>query len=164
MAHFPLAPSYGWSPTTGQGFDDAAYYEMVDRIRAVPCEKIFYVEISDMILPDPPLYKGSPFDRWAEQNEPVARGYRFIWTVCGRPLPLMGQNAGDKSLQGKTRNGGRVVDSLKAILSTGFCGPIVLEFFEAEYMSGDDETIPHRYAQGCVEARTRLIRSCENGQ
>lgn len=133
---------------------------MLERLRKVPASKIFYVEISDMIAPCPALGSGSLFDEWHIQNATShGRGDRFTWTVCGRPLPLIGRRAGEVALEGDVvRRGARVSESLRAILETGFEGLIVMEFFEAELMSTDDETIPVRYALAADESQRLLLR------
>ena len=121
VAHFPLAPSYGWDPLTGKGWTEADYEKMLTRLRTVPAEKIFYVELSDVLKPDPPLGQGSDFDAWREKNQPP-RGDNFVWVICGRPVPFVGRNAGKSIKSDKDMGGGRVVESIKAILSTGFQG------------------------------------------
>lgn len=155
VAHFPLAPEYGWDVRTGEGYSDTQFKSMLDRLRKVPKEHIAYVEVSDMVLPSPPLGQGSPFDAWDIENASThGRGDKFTWTVCGRPLPLVGRNAGAiKPGDDKVKCGGRVPEALGAILDTGFEGLIVMEFFEAKFMSGDDETIPARYANAAAKSQ-----------
>jgi hypothetical protein len=121
VAHFPLAPGYGWDPLTGLGWTDDDVKGIVSRLRAVPADKIFYVELSDVLSPVIPLGQGSAFDEWRIQaNSP--RGDSFVWAVCGRPVPLVGKHAG-KAVKGKDDLGGaRVTETLKAILDTGFRG------------------------------------------
>ncbi|ALO69296.1 hypothetical protein CNG02985 [Cryptococcus deneoformans JEC21] len=155
VAHFPLAPSYGWVPTTGEGWSDSQYNEMISRLKKVPGNKIFYLEISDVLKPVRPLGQGSPFDAWREKNRP-ARGDIFVWTVCGRPLPYVGKNAGRSVDNEDDMGGARVFESVQAVLSTGFKGPIMWEFFEAMTMEKDDPSIPDIYAQACVKAETQL--------
>ena len=121
VAHFPLAPSYGWDPITGEGWTEADYEKMIARLRAVPAEKIFYVELSDVLKPDPPLGQGSDFDAWREENRPL-RGDSFVWVICARPVPFVGKNAGRSIKSDDDMGGARVVESIKAILSTGFKG------------------------------------------
>lgn len=121
MAHFPLAPAYGWDPVTGEGWTDAEYAEMLDRLHKVPAEKIFYVEMSDVLKPVVPLGKGSDFDDWRERNKP-ARGDNFCWVICARPVPFVGKDAGKGVKSDDDLGGGRVLESFKAILSTGWTG------------------------------------------
>lgn len=121
VAHFPLAPSYGWDPTTGEGWSDCQYNEMISRLKKVPGNKIFYLEISDVLKPVRPLGRGSPFDAWRERNRP-ARGDIFVWTVCGRPLPFVGKDAGRSVDNEDDMGGARVFESVQAVLSTGFKG------------------------------------------
>lgn len=158
-AHFPLSPPYGYDPVTGTGFDDESYQQMTSRLRALPAEKIFYVELSDVVVPDPPLYKGSRFDEWAKNNKPPRDGDRFIWTICGRPVPLVGRAAGSLTSD-SAKSGARVIESLRAILDTGFKGTIIFEMFEVEYMTPADKDIPARYADACAESQRRLVEAC----
>lgn len=127
VAHFPLAPSYGWVPTTGEGWSDSQYNEMISRLKKVPGNKIFYLEISDVLKPVRPLGQGSPFDAWREKNRP-ARGDIFVWTVCGRPLPYVGKNAGRSVDNEDDMGGARVFESVQAVLSTGFKGVFLEEY------------------------------------
>lgn len=90
---------------------------MLARLRAVPAEKIFYVELSDVVPPATALGKGSRFDEWrAKANSP--RGDTFVWATCGRCLPEVGSDAG----RGGEKGGARVAEALGAILETGFDG------------------------------------------
>ncbi|WVF72588.1 hypothetical protein IAT40_007405 [Kwoniella sp. CBS 6097] len=160
VAHFPLAPTYGWNPTTGEGWTDVQYAEMLERLSKVPGDKIFYLEISDVLQPITPLGQGSAFDQWKEKNKPV-RGDVFTWTICGRPLPFVGKDAG-RSVKGPEDMGGaRVAESVRAILATGFSGPILWEFFEALTMEVDDPKLPEIYAQACVEAEKGLKQAIQ---
>jgi hypothetical protein len=158
-AHFPLSPPYGYDPVTGTGFDDDSYQQMISRLRALPGEKIFYVELSDVVVPDPPLYKGSLFDEWARTHKPPRDGDRFIWTICGRPVPLVGRAAGSLTSD-SAKSGARVIESLRAILHTGFKGTIIFEMFEVEHMMPADKEIPARYAAACAESQRQLIEAC----
>lgn len=121
VAHFPLAPQYGFDPLTGTGFSDDQFEACMQRIRAVPAEKIFYVELADVVKPTTPLGQGSLFDEWRDENKPT-RGDRFTWAVCGRPVPLVGRDAG----RGEEIGGARVIEAVQAILATGFDGELVL--------------------------------------
>ena len=116
---------YGWDVTTGKGWEETSYLAMLDRVRQVPAEKIFYVEVSDLVAPDPPLGKGSPFDAWVEENRPDL-GPRFSWIWCGRPVPLVGRHAGKIGPEG-VDFGARVVSSIAALLDTGFSGQLNLQ-------------------------------------
>ncbi|WWC69589.1 uncharacterized protein I206_103532 [Kwoniella pini CBS 10737] len=155
VAHFPLAPSYGWNPATGEGWEIKQNDEMLDRLKEVPGEKIFYLEISDVLKPVIPLGKGSSFDEWNDENKPP-RGDIFTWSICGRPLPFVGKDAGRNVKSEDDLGGGRVLESVKAILSTGFKGPIMWEFFEAISMEKDDSDVPEIYAQACRVAEKAL--------
>ncbi|GFZ52285.1 hypothetical protein JCM24511_10058 [Saitozyma sp. JCM 24511] len=158
VAHFPLAPGYGWDPLTGLGWTDDDVKGIVSRLRAVPADKIFYVELSDVLTPVIPLGQGSAFDDWRIQaNSP--RGDSFVWAVCGRPVPLVGKHAG-KAVKGKHDLGGaRVTETLKAILDTGFRGPMMFEMFEAIRMAEEDANIPGDYAQACAESQRKLVEA-----
>ncbi|WRT68156.1 uncharacterized protein IL334_005131 [Kwoniella shivajii] len=157
VAHFPLAPSYGWNPTTGEGWTDDQYREMLDRLAKVPGDKIFYLEISDVLKPVVPLGRGSPFDSWRQINRPP-RGDIFCWTICGRPLPFVGKDAGRGVRSQDDMGGGRVLQSVRAVLRTGFKGPVMWEFFEAVNMEKNDPSIPEVYAQACRIAEQGLRR------
>lgn len=160
-AHTPLAPSYGWDPVTGNGWTDKEFEGVLDRIRAIPGDKIFYVELSDVLAPTTPLGKGSDFDAWRiNANSP--RGDSFVWAVCGRPIPLVGRHAG-LAVRGEDDMGGaRVVQQVKAVLSTGFKGPMMFEMFEAIRMEQDDPEIPAQYAEACARAE-HLLRKAVDG-
>jgi hypothetical protein len=97
---------------------------MLQRLRKLPAEKIVYVELSDVLAPVPPLYKGSLFDQWAEETK-HPRGDCFMWAMCGRPLPLVGRDAGRKLNSANDMGGARVVEVLKAIFETGYKGPLI---------------------------------------
>jgi len=125
-AQFPLAKEYGWNPLTGDGWSERQYQGMLARIRSIPCDKIFYVELSDVIAPSVPLYAGSRYDEWAKQTT-SERNDRFIWAICGRPVPLVGRNAGHGNETDEDVGGARVVETLEAILSTGYKGAPVLQ-------------------------------------
>lgn len=155
VAHFPLSPDYGFDPATGVGFTDAQFSDLVARLRKVPADKIFYVEVSDVSAPSPPLHNGNWIDPWVKANQPQPRGDRGIWCSCARPLPYVGRNAG--ALQDDTvAPAARVDESLKAIFDTGFKGLIVFEFFEAPFMDVADETVPARYASACAKAEPHI--------
>jgi len=81
----------------------------------------FYIELSDVLKPVIPLGQGSDFDAWREKNRP-SRGDNFTWVICGRPVPFVGKNAGKSVKSDNDMGGGRVLESVKAILSTGFKG------------------------------------------
>lgn len=120
-AQFPLAKRYGWDPKTGTGWSEEQYQDMLERIRQIPGEKIFYIELSECIAPSTPLYSGSRYDAWAK-NSTTTRNDRFIWAICGRPVPLIGLNAGQDVQTNEDMGGARVVETLLAILSTGYKG------------------------------------------
>ncbi|KAL7418290.1 hypothetical protein Q5752_006746 [Cryptotrichosporon argae] len=160
VAHFPLSPSYGWDPVTGKGFTDEQFDALLGRLRAVPADKIVYLELSDMVVPDPPLYAGSVFDHWAANNKAPRDGDRFIWTICGRPVPLVGRNAGTLAVGEAVSQGARVVEALRAILSTGFKGTCLFEFFEAEVMALPDVDVPARYATASAQSLAELVPAC----
>lgn len=168
-AHFPLAPDYGWDPVTGKGWTESQFQDMLERIRQVPGDKIFYVELADVLTPVTPLGKGSDFDAWREKAQ-SPRGDRFVWAVCGRPVPLIGKDAG-RSIRSKDDMGGaRVVESVSAILSTGYkgeyeaadklilIGPFMYEMFEAISMEDSAIDVPYVYAEACAKS-ARLLDS-----
>jgi sugar phosphate isomerase/epimerase len=120
-AHPPLARKYGWDATTGEGWTDSSYADMLSRLRSVPADKIFYVELADVLKPVVPLGKGSPFDEWREKAK-SPRGDSFVWAICGRPVPLIGKDAGRGVVNEDDMGGAHVVETLKAVLSTGWRG------------------------------------------
>jgi hypothetical protein len=118
-----LGAPYGFNPLTGEGYDDTQFDYLMGRLSAVPADRIFYVELADVITPDPskPLGKGSEFDEWQKVNR-APRGPAFVWAFCGRPVPLVGKNAG-RSIQSKRDLGGaRVIDILHVLFNNGFRG------------------------------------------
>ncbi|AAW44929.1 hypothetical protein CNBL0420 [Cryptococcus deneoformans B-3501A] len=157
-AHPPLAPAYGWDPTTGEGWTDEQYASFLERLRAVPKEKIFYVELSEVLKPVVPLGKGSPFDEWREKAQ-SPRGDGFVWAVCGRPVPLVGRDAG-RGVKGPNDMGAaRALETFKAVLSTGWRGICMFEFFEALHMEPADPEIPFKYADACALSNKRILEA-----
>jgi len=94
---------------------------MLDRLRSVPAEKIFYVELADVLEPVVPLGQGSPFDAWREKAQ-SPRGDSFVWAICARPVPLIGRDAGRGVKSEKDMGGAHVIDTVQAVLSTGWRG------------------------------------------
>lgn len=97
------------------------FQALLGRLRAVPADKIFYVELADVVPVTKALGKGSRFDEWrAKANSP--RGDTFVWATCGRCLPEVGSDAG----RGGEKGAARVAEALKAILDTGFNGRFLI--------------------------------------
>jgi hypothetical protein len=121
-----LGAPYGFNPLTGKGYDDAQFDSVMERLAAVPAEKLFYVELADVIAPDPskPLGGGSEFDEWQKVN-PAPRGPAFVWAFCGRPVPLVGRNAGRDIHEKRDMGGARVLDVLDVLFRNGFRGEFV---------------------------------------
>lgn len=116
-AHFPFGPGYGWDVLAPKMWSEEDFQAMLGRLRAIPADRIFYVELSDVVPVTTALGKGSRFDEWrAKANSP--RGDTFVWATCGRCLPEVGSDAG----RGSEKGGARVAEALKAILDTGFNG------------------------------------------
>lgn len=96
------------------------FQALLARLRAVPADKIFYVELADVVPVTTALGRGSRFDEWrAKANSP--RGDTFVWATCGRCLPEVGSDAG----RGGEKGAARVAEALKAILDTGFNGRLL---------------------------------------
>ncbi|WWC65527.1 uncharacterized protein I303_108145 [Kwoniella dejecticola CBS 10117] len=155
-AHWPLSPIYGYDPTTGEGFTDQQFDEMLDRISKIPGEKIFYVELSDVLQPVIPLGQGSPFDEWRiKANSP--RGDRFVWAVCGRPVPFVGRDAGRQVESQDDMGAAKVMRCFNTLLASGFKGPVMWECFEALTMEREDEDISALYADAMAVSKRKLI-------
>lgn len=132
--------------------------------------------MSDVLEPNPPLGQGSDFDAWRDRNQP-ARGDNFAWVICARPVPFIGKDVGRSVKSELDMGGAKVVESLKAILHTGFkgtffycffllsfshllcfsqlmthTGPIMFEFFEAVTMEQGELDVPGLYAQACARS------------
>lgn len=108
---------YGWDVLAPKMWSEEGVQAMLGRLRAVPADKIFYVELADVVAPTTALGKGSRFDEWRiKANSP--RGDTFVWAACGRCLPEVGTDAG----RGGEKGAARVAKALKAILDTGFKG------------------------------------------
>ncbi|WWC88881.1 uncharacterized protein L201_003796 [Kwoniella dendrophila CBS 6074] len=150
-AQFPLSPDYGYKVRTGEGYTDQQFDEMLERMSKIPGEKIFYVELSECLKPVIPLGKGSPFDEWAEKAQ-SPRGDRFVWAICGRPVPFIGRDAGRQVNTEADYGNARVADCLKTIIATGFNGPIMFEFFEAISMEKEDANIPQIYSDAAAKS------------
>ncbi|KAK6909912.1 hypothetical protein L486_00436 [Kwoniella mangroviensis CBS 10435] len=154
-AQFPLSPDYGYKVRTGEGYTDQQFDEMLQRMSQVPGEKIFYVELSECVKPVVPLGQGSPFDTWAEKAQ-SPRGDRFVWAICGRPVPFIGRDAGRQVRTQEDYGRARVADCLKVILDSGFNGPIMFEFFEAISMERGDENVPEIYSNAAAKSLKHL--------
>lgn len=125
---------------------------MINRLQQVPVDKIFYVELSELLKPTTPLGRGSSFDGWREINQP-AYGDVFTWCVCARPV------AGDT---GNDQTGvARVEKVLRALLGMGYNGPLMFESFEALEMQKSDADVPVRYAMKYAAGWERLVKSME---
>lgn len=165
-----MAPRYGWDPTTGLGWTDDEFSAMLDRLRKVPGDKIAYVELSDVLPPTTPLHSGSRFDGWhgAKGN---SRGDRFVWAVCGRPVPMVGRDAGRAVKEEADKGAARVQEQLEVLLEIGFkgesepmegrltTGPIMYEVFEAPSMEREGEDVSAVYAEACATGHKRLIEA-----
>lgn len=128
-AHFPFGAGYGWDVLAPKMWSEEEFQALLGRLRAVPADKIFYVELSDVVPVTKALGKGSRFDEWrAKANSP--RGDTFVWATCGRCLPEVGSDAG----RGSEKGAARVAEALKAILDTGFKGkPLAFSFISTHY-------------------------------
>ncbi|KAM0746807.1 xylose isomerase-like protein [Meredithblackwellia eburnea MCA 4105] len=168
IAHIALGPKYGFDPCTSFGYTSppSNFMSILSRLRSLPASKIFFYEVTDVILPSPALMRGSSFDKFHVENDHVPR---LSWSFMGRCVPLVGKNAGDDV----RRDGGpgageeglldeddlgaaRVVEITKAVFSTGFRGPCSWEVFEHKYMSVDDPTVPFRYAKAGLVSKEKL--------
>jgi len=111
---------------TGKGYDDTEFEALMARLAKVPSDKIFYVELADVITPDKakPLGGGSEFDEWQNKN-PAPRGPAFVWAFCGRPVPLVGRNAGRSVKEERDTGGARVLEILEVLFGKGFRGTFI---------------------------------------
>lgn len=116
-----LSKEYGWDPKTGQGWTDDEYQSMIQRLKALPAHKIFYVELSEMIRPRPPLFAGSEYDQWA-RDDTSGNNDQYKWLICARPVPFIGKNAGLAVERKEDMGDARCLITLEAILSTGYKG------------------------------------------
>ncbi|KAI5476109.1 hypothetical protein MNV49_000427 [Pseudohyphozyma bogoriensis] len=156
-AHVALGPRYGYDPLTGKGYTSPAsdFEATLDRIRALPAEKIFFYEVSDVILPSPALLQGSEFDAYHVAEK--GRHPLFTWSICGRCIPLVGKNAGDDVKSELDMGEARCIEVTKAVFSTGFRGPCSWEVFEQQYMDTTDPTVPFRYAKAGLVSKKKLF-------
>lgn len=174
-----MAPAYGFDPTSGRGFTPVAVQALLERLASLPRDKIFFVEISDVLAPQPALLCGSPFDQWHLDQGP---GYRpgFTWCRCARVIPHIGRGTG-KFVEGEQGLGaGRTADIVKAILSTGFngesphifffidcpgsdiapcIGPMFYECFEVAEQEKPDLSIPDELVQASVLSWERMSKA-----
>jgi len=116
-----LAPAYGFDPTTGEGFRPEQVDALIERIHNLDPAKIFFFEICDVQLPDPPLGKGSPYDDWAKA-QPEGTPQRSNWVLCGRSIPYIGRKLGKDVHSEKDMGAARVIDLARAVFATGFRG------------------------------------------
>ncbi|WWC61262.1 uncharacterized protein I303_103843 [Kwoniella dejecticola CBS 10117] len=157
-AQCALAPAYGFDPTSGRGFTEPAVAALLQRLAALPADKIFFVEISDVLRPSPALLCGSPFDQWHLDQGP---GYRtgFTWCRCARVIPHIGRGTG-KLVQGQDGLGaGRTSEIVKAILSTGFEGPMLYECFEVSEQEKAETSIPDELVRASVLSWQRMSQA-----
>lgn len=116
-----LAPAYGFNPTTGDGYAPSDVSALLDRISKLDPSKIFFFEISDVQLPDPPLYKGSPYDDWAKA-QPEGTPARSNWVLTARSIPYIGRKLGKDVKSEKDMGAAHVAQVAKAVFATGFRG------------------------------------------
>ncbi|WVQ77669.1 hypothetical protein IAR50_007358 [Cryptococcus sp. DSM 104548] len=172
-AQLALSPTYGWDPLTRKGWSRPEYDSMISRLSALRKEKIFYLELSDVLQPSPPLYGGSKFDEQAVKDDVgygQGKNARGKWVFYARPVPLVGPNGGlgegqdgeDVAKKVGESDAARVVETLKAILSTGWRGYCMFEVFESIYMGADDPGVPRRYAQACKKSKELLLYKVED--
>jgi sugar phosphate isomerase/epimerase len=108
--------------------------------KAIPGEKISYIQISDGLKMQPPIQSGHP----AYVEGKPARGQ---WSHAYRPLPF--------------KNGYLpVITALKGFLETGFRGWTSMEVFE-ERQQQEDESIPEEYAKEGMEAWKKLVQELQ---
>ncbi|RSH87061.1 hypothetical protein EHS25_003550 [Saitozyma podzolica] len=138
-AQCALAPAYGYDPTSGNGYTEPAFQALLSRLRS----------------PSPPLLLGSAFDEWHKAQGP---GYRtgFTWCRCARVIPHIGRGTGKLVKTKEDEGAGRVAEVVKAILQTGFTGPLFFECFEVSEQEKPDESIPDELAQASVLSWKRL--------
>jgi hypothetical protein len=169
-AQCALAPAYGYDPTSGNGYTEIAFQALLSRLRSLPAEKIFFIEISDVLKPNPPLLGGSAFDDWHRAQGP---GYRtgFTWCRCARVIPHVGRGTGELVKTEDDKGAARVAELLRAILETGFTGtlfptllthrakipgPMFYECFEVSEQEKPDRDIPEKLAQAAKLSWARL--------
>jgi hypothetical protein len=116
-----LAPAYGFEPTTGEGYTSSDVSALLDRISQLDPAKICFFEISDVQRPDPPLYKGSPYDEWAKA-QPESTPARSNWVLTARSIPYIGRKLGKDVKSEKDMGAARVAEVARAVFSTGFRG------------------------------------------
>jgi sugar phosphate isomerase/epimerase len=109
--------------------------------KAIPPEKVFYVQVSDGLRMDPPIRDGHPA---FEEGKP-ARGQ---CSHAYRPLP--GENGYLP-----------VITALRGFLNTGFRGWTSMEIFEKRQQDGDKD-IPEEYAEKGMLAWKKLVKELEN--
>lgn len=120
-AQMAICPAYGFDPLTGKGCTDEDYQGLLKRLRALPADKIFYFEVSDVLAPKPPLTHGSEFDEWHAKNGAEGKE-RMTWVMNARAVPYIGRKYGT-GVRGLDDMGkARVNEVFEAILSTGFRG------------------------------------------
>ena len=124
-AHIAVAPAYGYIPSSGEGYTEDLFQAELDRLRALPADKIHFYEISDMIKPQKavPLGRGSEYDAYHASFGHKARDL-FTWSMCGRCVPLVGKNAGQDVHGPGDMGDARCIEVTQAIFSTGFRGKV----------------------------------------
>lgn len=94
---------------------------MLERLKAVPPEKIFLLELSDALAPSPPLGQGSAFDVWAA-NATHGCNEIFSWACCGRPVPFIGRDVGRGVASEADCGQARVLEQVKVLIENGYKG------------------------------------------
>ncbi|OCF60344.1 hypothetical protein L486_03026 [Kwoniella mangroviensis CBS 10435] len=157
-AQMALSPTYGYDPLSSTPPSPSNFEELIKRIKDIPKEFIFYLEISDVLPPNPALLDGSPFDEWHKSQGPN-NPTRSTWVLCARALPYIGRSAG-KGVRDDKKDldlgVARVGEVTKAVFSTGFRGPVIWEPFEALVMESEDKDVPELYAHAGKVSKEKL--------
>ncbi|ODO05199.1 hypothetical protein L198_01888 [Cryptococcus wingfieldii CBS 7118] len=130
-AHPPLAPEYGWNPTTGEGWTAAISADSIGRVKAVPKGKD---------LSQTTTLSGLPLDDLYLLSE---------------------KNAGESAKDGNDMGHANALQTFKAVLDQGWSGIVMFEFFEVLRMSPADPNIPYKYANGAALSEKRLLEALQ---
>ncbi|TYJ58570.1 hypothetical protein B9479_000780 [Cryptococcus floricola] len=110
------------------------------------------------------------FDGWPEGSKMVLcselgveqiQERLLIWAALGRPLPLVGKNAGQSVKDGNDMGHANALQTFKAVLDQGWSGIVMFAFFEVLRMSPADPNIPYKYANGAALSEKRLLEALQ---
>jgi hypothetical protein len=151
---------YGINPLIGSdGLSDEGSAKIAQVFSSIPADKIFAIDMSDIIPPRPPLLGGSALDGFAKAAftgmEPLA------WLAGAPVLPYIGRAIGEGVNGPSDQGAGRVVDMLKLLVKNEFDGPTYFEPVEMLTHMSEDPAIPQKWAMAGKVAIEKIKQHLE---